>query len=204
MKLLISCLLAGLACAQSTPQLEVRGTVVEAGLGVADAEITLFEFLLDSERAVVRTVASMAGEGGKPTESAGTPAYVDREHPVQEVRFSLLRPGEITGRVVDDDDNPVTGLAIAVQHRATCVVFGPDPRAVTDSCRCRRHTVRFCYARKVGQAFLPAAGFLAGVVYPTTAVRRGTCASRRDCFPDRCTRTSRRWRSMESPNRPTT
>ena len=153
---------------------------------------------------VVRTVASMAGEGGKPTESAGTPAYVDREHPVQEVRFSLLRPGEITGRVVDDDDNPVTGLAIAVQHRATCVVFGPDPRAVTDSCRCRRHTVRFCYARKVGQAFLPAAGFLAGVVYPTTAVRRGTCASRRDCFPDRCTRTSRRWRSMESPNRPTT
>lgn len=154
-------------CAQGDNRPEIRGTVTESSLniGVAGVEITLFEFLLDSERAMVRTpvatastnmrgefrfplqhfgdyyleakketyVASMAGEGGKPTESAGTPAYVDREHPVQELRFSLLRPGEITGRVVDDDDNPVRGLAIAVQNRATDVVFGPDPRAVTDT-----------------------------------------------------------------------
>jgi hypothetical protein len=34
----------GLACAQSTPQLEIRGTVVEAGLGVGGASVTLYEF----------------------------------------------------------------------------------------------------------------------------------------------------------------
>src|SRR6185295_20406247 len=44
MKALCLALGAGLAFAQSTPQLEIRGTVVEAGLGVAGAIVTLYEF----------------------------------------------------------------------------------------------------------------------------------------------------------------
>lgn len=42
MKALLLLCGAGLACAQ--PQLEIRGTVVEAGLGVAGATVTLYEF----------------------------------------------------------------------------------------------------------------------------------------------------------------
>jgi len=44
MKALLLALGTSLACAQSTPQLEVRGTVVEAGLGVGGATVTLYEF----------------------------------------------------------------------------------------------------------------------------------------------------------------
>ena len=42
MKALLLLCGAGLACAQ--PQLEIRGTVVEAGLGIAGATVTLYEF----------------------------------------------------------------------------------------------------------------------------------------------------------------
>ena len=44
MKALLLAFAAGFACAQSTPQLEVRGTVVEAGVGVGGATVTLYEF----------------------------------------------------------------------------------------------------------------------------------------------------------------
>src|SRR5689334_25369389 len=48
---------AGFVCAQGNNKPEIRGIVTEPGLdlGVGGAEVTLFEFLLDSERNVVRT-----------------------------------------------------------------------------------------------------------------------------------------------------
>src|SRR5580704_17578440 len=50
-------LVAGFVFAQNDNKPEIRGTVTEPSLniGVAGAEITLFEFLLDAEKTVVRT-----------------------------------------------------------------------------------------------------------------------------------------------------
>ena len=158
-------LVARIVCAQNDNKPEIRGTVTEPGLnlGVGGAEITLFQFLEDSQRFLVRTpvattftdargafrfqlqhfgdyyvearkdtyIATMAGSGG-PTESTGTPASVSSDHPVYDVRFSLLRPGEITGRVIDDDGNPVPGVGISTERTELVLYFGEGGQRVTD------------------------------------------------------------------------
>jgi len=60
MKALLLALGAGLAWAQSTPQLEVRGTVVEAGVGVGGATVTLYQFGTEPALATTRSVFATA------------------------------------------------------------------------------------------------------------------------------------------------
>jgi hypothetical protein len=133
-------LMAGFVCAQSDIKPEIRGTVTEPSLniGIAGAEIALFEFLLDADKTVVRTqIATTStdtrGEFRFPLDhfgqyfvetkkegysEAGSRADVDPTHPTQDRRFSLSQPGEITGRVVDEDGNLVAGQRIGIQGRA--------------------------------------------------------------------------------------
>src|SRR5689334_11478916 len=56
---------ARFVCAQGDNKPEIGGTVTEPSLniGVAGAEITLFEFLLDAEKTVVRTKIATASTG---------------------------------------------------------------------------------------------------------------------------------------------
>ena len=57
MKLLVPSLLAAaLACAQSTSQLEIRGTVVEGALGIGGVTVTLYEFGHTPAEATTRSV----------------------------------------------------------------------------------------------------------------------------------------------------
>lgn len=44
---------------------------------------------------------------------------VSAAHPSQEVRFALMRPGEITGSVIDEDDKPVAGLLVEITMAAS-------------------------------------------------------------------------------------
>jgi Carboxypeptidase regulatory-like domain len=148
---------AGFVCAQSDDKPEIRGTVTDPSLniGVAGAEITLFEFLLDADKTVVRTqiattstdkrgefrfpldhfaeyLIEVTKEGySVPSVGSGDAfarADVNRDHPTQDLRFLLTHPGEITGRVVDEDGNPVAGLQVATLMNATQMPsrFGPD------------------------------------------------------------------------------
>src|SRR5579872_404195 len=156
---------AGFACAQSDIKPEIRGTVTEPSLniGVAGAEITLFEFLLDADKTVVRTqiattstdtrgefrfpldhfgeyfvevkkegysVPAVGPGGGYPT--GGVRADVDRNHPTQDLRFSLAQPGDITGRIVDEDGNPVAGRRVGIITDDSPAPFDLAPGAVTD------------------------------------------------------------------------
>jgi hypothetical protein len=157
--------MAGFVFAQSDIKPEIRGSVIESGsnIGVAGAEITLFEFLPDANNMTVRTrVATTStdahGEfrfalkhlGGYyleakkdsylastpvaslPSESAGTVASVDREHPAQEIQLWLMRPGEVTGRVVDEDGNPVVGRRVGIMPDGSPIPFDVAPGPVTD------------------------------------------------------------------------
>lgn len=45
------------------------------------------------------------------------------EHPSADLRFSLIQPGQITGRVVDEDANPVGDLTIAVHSKSASAVL---------------------------------------------------------------------------------
>ena len=57
MKLLVPCLLAAaLACAQNNDKFEIRGTVVEKGVGIAGATVTLYQFGADPAQATTRTI----------------------------------------------------------------------------------------------------------------------------------------------------
>ena len=142
-------LMAGFVCAQSDNKPEIRGVVTDPNLniGVAGAQITLFEFLLNAERTVVRTqIATTStdtrgefrlplehfgqyfievkkegysvpffGGGGVSPNGAAASVDIDRDHPTPDLRFSLSLPGEITGKVVDEDGNPVAGLRVGIQ-----------------------------------------------------------------------------------------
>ncbi len=137
-------LVAGFVRAQGDIKPEIRGSVMEPSLnfGIAGAEITLFEFLLDAEKTLVRTqIATTStdthGEFRFPIDHFGeyfvevkkegysvpsvasgdafARADVNRDHPTQDLRFSLTHPGEITGRVVDEDGNPVAGLQVGIE-----------------------------------------------------------------------------------------
>ena len=62
----------------------------------------------------------IGGDGSDTTEAAVT---LSRERPSQEVRFAMIRPGEITGRVLDEDRQPLAGLMVAVQQRIKVASF---------------------------------------------------------------------------------
>ena len=50
-----------------------------------------------------------------PADSTGDPVRVDGEHPRQEREFSLMRLGELRGRVVDEDGKPLANLRVAIR-----------------------------------------------------------------------------------------
>ena len=159
---LLLALAAGVG-AQSDSRPEIRGTVSDPALnlGVTGAEITLFEFLLDTQKTVVRTQIATAStdtqgefrfplqhfgnfyvEGkkdgysvpifGPPSDGTGTAVTLDRNHPQEALRFSLTRLGEITGRVVDEDGNPVPGLHVVVQNPRLPEATSLGPGALTE------------------------------------------------------------------------
>jgi carboxypeptidase family protein len=141
-------LAAALAAAQSRAALEIRGVVLEPGsvLGVAGAEVTLYEFVRDADNTRIAFATASTDLGGafqfrplrvgdyyvevrKPgyvssysfngaathvQESTGTLLSLSRDRPSQDVRLSLMRPGELTGRVIDEDGNPAAGVRVDV------------------------------------------------------------------------------------------
>ena len=147
--------------AQTLPPLEIRGRVIEAGLGIgiAGAEVTLIEFAVAVDKEVTRNTFATAFTGsdggfrflplrlgnyylevrkegyrgistllpgligGDTSESVEAAVSLSRERPAQEVRFTMIRPGEITGRVLDEDRQPLAGLQVAVQQRVKAASF---------------------------------------------------------------------------------
>jgi len=158
-------LMAGFVCAQSDNKPEIRGVVTDPNLniGVAGAQITLFEFLLNAERTVVRTqIATTStdtrgefrsplehfgqyfievkkegysvpffGGGGVSPNGAAARVDIDRDHPTPDLRFLLTHPGEITGRVVDEDGNPAAGLQVGIQMGDSPIPIGMGTGGVT-------------------------------------------------------------------------
>jgi hypothetical protein len=155
---------AGLVCAQSTLQLEIRGTVVEGGVGVAGVTVTLFQFGTDAAHETTRNVfattatdskgafvihpartgeyylevnkegyfaESFDGPAADPMDSTGDPVSLDPDHPSQERRFSLMRLGELRGRVIDDDGKPLPKVNVTVQG-STSSPYRAVARVVTD------------------------------------------------------------------------
>jgi hypothetical protein len=133
----------------SNPAIEIHGVVTEVGLnlGLAGAEVTLYEFVgPERVRTIYATVAtdprgefrfhpvrfgdywvevrkqayfasiSMEGPASPkpPTAETGTLVTVSSAHPFQEVRFALMRPGELTGTVIDENDKPLPAMLIEV------------------------------------------------------------------------------------------
>ena len=52
---------------------------------------------------------------GTTSDTVESAAKLSQEHPVQELRFALTRLGEITGRVIDEDGQPVADLRVGAQ-----------------------------------------------------------------------------------------
>jgi hypothetical protein len=145
-------LAAGAAWAQTDPVIEIHGAVTEIGLGLglAGADVTIYEFAgPDRERKVYSTLVTdphgefrfhperygdywvevrkdayfatipISGVSGlvsskPPSAETGTLVTVNATHPSQEVRFALMRPGDLTGTVIDENDKPVPSLLVEV------------------------------------------------------------------------------------------
>jgi hypothetical protein len=141
----------GFAQAQSGDTLEIRGVITEPGpgveLGVAGAQVTLYEFEADpahaSERKAVTTnftdasgafqfhpahfgrfyveikkdgylAKSFSGPTVAPADTTGEIVILDGNHRSQEFHFSLMRLGELRGRVVDEQGKPLAGVRLQV------------------------------------------------------------------------------------------
>jgi hypothetical protein len=48
---------------------------------------------------------------------------LDAAHPSKELQFSLVHPSEITGRVVDEDGKPVSGVTLVMQAKSSTSPF---------------------------------------------------------------------------------
>lgn len=57
---------------------------------------------------------SSSGPSVAPAESTGDALALDRDHRSQDLRFSLMRLGEIRGRVIDEDGKPLGGVGLQV------------------------------------------------------------------------------------------
>jgi hypothetical protein len=144
-------LAAGWVCAQTSDPLEIRGVVVEPplNLGIAGVQVTLYEFTPDQTKTVrSKTVATTSTDGRGTfrfraehygdysldiqkegyTESGG-PATLRRGGPQKELHFSIWRPGELTGRVIDEDNKPVEGIGVVVYDQER---FDLEPSVFTD------------------------------------------------------------------------
>jgi hypothetical protein len=157
----------GFGRAQSSDALEIRGVITEPGpgvdLGVAAAQVTLFEFGADPAHATERTTVatsltdgsgafqfhpahfgtyyvevkkdgylakSFSGPTVAPADSTGDIVNLDRNHRSQEFHFSLMRLGELRGRVVDDEGKPLVGVRL--QAHAVSSDWPSFAAAVTD------------------------------------------------------------------------
>jgi Carboxypeptidase regulatory-like domain len=58
---------------------------------------------------------SFDGPTVDPVDSTGDPASIDQDHPSQERKFSLMRLGELRGRVIDENGKPLAKLSVLVQ-----------------------------------------------------------------------------------------
>lgn len=141
-------LVGGLASAQSPPQLEIRGTVVEGTLGIGGVTVTLYEFGHTPAEATTRTVFAVTftdatgkftfhptrageyyvevkkegyfadsydGPTVDPVDSTGDPVSIDANHPLRERKFSLIRLGQLRGRIVDEDGKPLANLRVGIR-----------------------------------------------------------------------------------------
>ena len=148
-------LAAGLACAQSPPPLEIRGTVVEGTLGIVGATVTLYQFGAEPDQATTRTVFAVTstdpqgafvlhpsrsgeyyvevkkegyfaetfdGPAADPMDSIGDQVSIDQDHLSQERRFSLIRLGELRGRVIDEDGKPLVNLRVGLRPASSTQV----------------------------------------------------------------------------------
>jgi len=154
MKRLIPVLfVAGLISAQSVfaqgnDRLEIRGAVVESGVGVGGATVTLYEFGHTPPEATTRTVFAITTTDSKgvfqfhpartgeyyveaqkegyfaesfdgptvdPADSVGDPVSLNLAHPSQDRRFTMMRLGELRGRVLDEDGKPLAKLRVALR-----------------------------------------------------------------------------------------
>jgi len=50
-----------------------------------------------------------------PADSTGDAVSIDADHPLRERKFSLMRLGELRGRVVDEDGNPLANLRVGIR-----------------------------------------------------------------------------------------
>lgn len=50
-----------------------------------------------------------------PIDSTGDPVSMDADHPLQERKFSLMRLGELRGRVIDEDGKPIAKLRVGIR-----------------------------------------------------------------------------------------
>ncbi len=110
---------------------------------LAGAQVTVYQFDLNRDRSVFATVTTdstgafrfnpprpgdyyvevtkadyfgtSAAYPNKPLPDAtGSLLTLSREHPFEEVRFALMRVGEISGKVVDKNGRPVAGLTVSL------------------------------------------------------------------------------------------
>jgi len=58
---------------------------------------------------------SFDGPTVDPVDSTGDPVSIDQEHPLRERKFSLMRLGELRGRIVDEDGAPLANLRIGIR-----------------------------------------------------------------------------------------
>jgi hypothetical protein len=135
----------GLAWAQAPTSLEIRGSVRELGsdraasLPVEGAEINLIEFVPVGATPTRKPVATAytdrlggflfnpdhAGDywveakkdGYTVTPEYGIAAKLDQVHSSSHPDFTFMRPGSVTGRIVDDDGKPIAGQKVVV-HKA--------------------------------------------------------------------------------------
>ena len=163
--LLVFTAFSGFVHAQAADSLEIRGTVLEVGsdgtanLPVEAAEVNLIEFVHEGPNVNRSPVAitytdsrgeyrfhpgriadywvEVKAEGYIITPQYGTAATLDQTHSTVKSTFTLTRRGsKVTGRVVDEDGEPVPGIKIVVQSAGVSlpnVIMGTDTTAVSSA-----------------------------------------------------------------------
>lgn len=145
MRLALLAITAAAALAQSP---EIRGIVVErsSGAGLPGVEVTLTASPVQAPRIVATTFTDADGnfrfkpdgfgqygvEAKKPGYTSsraamdvfmGTSVFLSSEFPVWEHRIVLMNPSTITGRFVDEQDRPLSGLRIVASSVITTTVL---------------------------------------------------------------------------------
>ena len=70
---------------------------------------------------------SYNGTAVDPADSTGDPLSIDQTHPLQEQKFSLMRLGELRGRILDEDGKPLANLRVGIRPgTATPVLTDQD------------------------------------------------------------------------------